>query len=91
MYNLHLYTYNIHHIYVFIYIHTPAHTLSYTHTHAPLQEGRVAALEPRLGPDKRRWACQAVVRFCVFFFFAFKKKVISSGGVLHLPKPKPLP
>ena len=74
MYRLHLYTYSIHHIYVFIHIHTPAHTLSYTHTHAPFQEGRVAAHEPRLGPDKRRWACQAAVRLCVLLVFLLLKR-----------------
>lgn len=42
-----IYTHNIHHIYVFIYIHTPAHALSDTHTHTPFQETRVAASEPR--------------------------------------------
>ena len=58
MYRLYLYTDNIYHIYVFIYIHTPAHTLS----------SRRGAWLPLSPAGKRRGACQAVVRFCVLFF-----------------------
>ena len=61
-----IYTHIIYTICTYLYIHTPAHTLADTHTHAPFREGCVAAHEPRSGPDERCWACQAVVRFCVF-------------------------
>ena len=52
----------------------------------------MAALEPCSARQKvlgLPGSCEVLWFF--FFFSAFKKKAISSRGVLPLPKPKPLP
>lgn len=49
----------------------------------------MAASEPHSSPDKRRWACQAAVRFCVFLLLKRRPFPPEESSLSPSPNPSP--